>query len=91
MVVAVRVPVPLRRMTNGQDRVCTQGGSLTEVIVSLDKQFPGMRERLCDEHGQLKRFINVYVNGEDIRFLSGLCTATKPGDEISFVPAVAGG
>ena len=91
MSVTVRIPTPLRRVTNGQDIVSVEGSAITDVIASLDAQFPGIRERLCDEGGQLRNFVNVYVNGEDVRFLDGLSTPTKSGDEISIVPAVAGG
>jgi molybdopterin synthase sulfur carrier subunit len=91
MSVMVRIPTPLRRVTNGQDKVNVEGSTLGEVVGSLDNEFPGIRERLCDEQGELRNFVNVYVNGEDIRFLQGLSTATNDGDEISIVPAVAGG
>ena len=91
MDVMVRIPTPLRRLTNGQDRATVEGGSLREIISSLEEQFPGMKERLCDEQGELRSFVNMYVNGEDIRFLNGLDTSTKAGDEVSVVPAVAGG
>ena len=91
MSVTVRVPTPLRRVTNGQDRVSVEGTNLNEIIASLEDQFPGIKERLCDELGEMRNFVNIYVNGEDVRFLDGLTTATKSGDEISIVPAVAGG
>ena len=92
MSVMVRIPTPLRRVTNGQDKVSIErAATLSEIVGSLDSQFPGIKERLCDEQGELRNFVNVYVNGEDVRFLDGLGTATKSGDEISIVPAVAGG
>jgi molybdopterin synthase sulfur carrier subunit len=91
MSVMVRIPTPLRRITQGQDKVSVEGQTLNDVIASLDAQFPGIKERLCDEQGELRNFVNLYVNGEDVRFLDGLDTATNPGDEISVVPAVAGG
>lgn len=91
MSVLVRIPTPLRRVTNGQDKVNVEGSTLGEVVGSLENEFPGIKERLCDEQGELRNFVNVYVNGEDVRFLEGLNTATKEGDEISIVPAVAGG
>jgi molybdopterin synthase sulfur carrier subunit len=91
MSVMVRVPTPLRRLTGGQDKVSVEGGNLGDVIASLDSEFPGMKERICDEQGEIRNFVNLYVNGEDVRFEAGLETATKPGDEISIVPAVAGG
>ncbi len=91
MSVTVRIPTPLRRVTSGQDKVSADGNNLAEVINSLDSKFPGIKGRICDEQGQLRNFVNVYINGEDVRFLKGLNTATKSGDEISIVPAVAGG
>ncbi|MDI6857932.1 MAG: MoaD/ThiS family protein [Dehalococcoidia bacterium] len=91
MSVNVRIPVSLRRLTNNADSVISDGGTIAECIQSIDRRFPGLKERLCDETGELRRFVNVYVNGEDVRFLSGLQTALKDGDEVSIVPAVAGG
>jgi molybdopterin synthase sulfur carrier subunit len=91
MSVTVRIPTPLRRVTNGQDRVVVGEGTLAEIVGLLDAQYPGIRERLCDETGELRNFVNVYVNGEDVRFLQGLESRVKAGDEISIVPAVAGG
>ena len=90
MSVTVRIPTPLRRVTNGVDKVTVEGETLNAIIVGLDEQYPGLKERLCDEEGELRNFVNVYVNGEDVRFLDGLNTATKTGDDISIVPAVAG-
>jgi len=87
----VRIPTPLRRLTNGQDQISVSGLILADVITELDAQFPGLKERLCDTAGELHRFVNIYVNGEDVRFLKGLATAIKAGDEVSIVPAVAGG
>jgi molybdopterin synthase sulfur carrier subunit len=91
MSVTVRIPTPLRRVTNGQDRVAVDGATLSEIIGSLDSQFPGLKNRLCDDSGELRNFVNVYINGEDVRFLQGLGSTTKSGDEVSIVPAVAGG
>ena len=91
MSVLVRIPTPLRRVTSGQDKVTVKGATLNEIVASLNAQFPGIKERICDDTGELRNFVNVYVNGEDVRFLEGLSTATKSGDEISIVPAVAGG
>lgn len=91
MTVKVRIPAPLRKLTNDQDVVNGDGGTLASCIEALERQFPGLKERLCEETGELRRFVNVYVNGEDVRFQSGLQTALKPGDEVSIVPAVAGG
>ncbi len=78
-------------MTGGADQVNVAGSKISEVIASLDSEYPGIKQRLCDEQGEIRSFVNVYVNGEDVRFLSGLDTATSDGDEISIVPAVAGG
>ena len=91
MSVTVRIPTPLRKLTNELDVVGGDGGTLTSCIESLEQQYPGLKERLCDETGELRRFVNVYVNGEDVRFLAGMATALKAGDEVSIVPAVAGG
>ena len=91
MSVTVRIPTPLRKLTNELDVVSGDGGTLMACIDSLEEQYPGLRERLCDEAGELRRFVNVYVNGEDVRFLSGLETTLKAEDEVSIVPAVAGG
>ena len=91
MSVKVRIPTPLRKLTDGQDVVTGDGGTLASCIDGLEAQYPGLKERLCDERGELRRFVNVYVNGEDIRFQQGMETPIKAGDEISIVPAVAGG
>lgn len=91
MSVMVRVPAPLRRLTNGQDKVSADGDSVNEVVSHLEDQYPGIKARICDEQGELRTFVNLYVNGEDVRFLDGLSTSTASGDEISVVPAVAGG
>ncbi|HAL47336.1 MAG: MoaD/ThiS family protein [SAR202 cluster bacterium] len=91
MSITVRIPTPLRRVTDGQDKVDVEGSTIKEIIDSLDGQFPAIKERLCDEQGQLRNFVNIYVNGEDLRFLDGIDSSVKEGDEISIVPAVAGG
>lgn len=91
MSVVVRIPTPLRRMTNGQDKVEVQAAALSAMIDSLEAAYPGIKERLIDENGELRYFVNIYLNGEDVRFLQGLDTAAAAGDEISIVPAVAGG
>jgi molybdopterin synthase sulfur carrier subunit len=91
MSVTVRIPTPLRKLTNEQDVVSSDGGTLMACIEALDQQFPGLKERLLDETGELRRFLNVYVNGEDVRFQDGMRTALSAGDEVSIVPAVAGG
>ena len=91
MSVLVRIPTPLRRMTNGLDKVEMESSNLSELVEKLDTEYPGFKERLVDENGELRYFVNVYVNGEDVRFLKGLETSTDSGDEVSIVPAVAGG
>lgn len=91
MSVVVRVPTPLRKVTNGQETVDVNGATVEEGLANLESQYPGIKERIVDPDGQLHRFVNIYVNGEDIRFLEGLATAVKDGDELSIVPAVAGG
>ncbi|MEX0785992.1 MAG: ubiquitin-like small modifier protein 1 [Dehalococcoidia bacterium] len=92
MAVTVRIPTPLRKLTNEQDIVsANESGSLSELIDALEAQFPGLKERICDETGELRRFVNVYVNGEDVRFMSGIKTAIEADAEVSIVPAVAGG
>lgn len=92
MPVTVRIPTPLRKLTNEQESVvANESSTLTELIDALEHDYPGLKERLCDETGALRRFVNVYVNGEDVRFLSGLQTPIQSGAEVSIVPAVAGG
>ena len=91
MAVTVRIPTPLRRITNGVDKVNVDAQDLRSVIDALNKAHPGIKDRLCDESGELRHFVNVFLNGEDVRYLQGLGTATKTGDEVSIVPAVAGG
>ena len=91
MSVIVRVPTPLRRYTEGQAQVAVEGTTLTEVVDHLEGQYTGLRERLLDESGNIRRFVNIFVNEEDIRFQEGLGTAVNDGDEISIVPAIAGG
>ena len=91
MPVNVRIPTPLRKLTKDKDTVQTTGTTIQEIIDSLEKQYPGLKERLCDERGELRRFVNVYLNDEDIRFAQGKSTPVKDGDEISVIPAIAGG
>jgi len=88
---SIRIPMPLRKLTNEVDVVNTDAQSLSEAVERLESDFPGIKERIVDETGQIRRFVNIYVNGEDVRFLDNLATALKPGDEVSIVPAVAGG
>jgi len=91
MPVLVRIPTPLRAVTKGHAEVQAKGDTIQDLVADLDRQFPGLRERLIDEAGELRRFINIYVNQEDIRFLQSRQTALKDGDEVSIVPAIAGG
>ena len=91
MSVLVRIPTPLRRMTGGKDKVEVESSTLSEMVDTLESEYPGFKERLVDENGELRYFVNIYVNGEDVRFLQGLETVTSTGDEVSIVPAVAGG
>jgi molybdopterin synthase sulfur carrier subunit len=91
MPVNVKIPTPLRGLTGDRDTVPGEGATLGDLVGHLESSYPGMRERLCDDTGSLRRFVNVYINGEDVRFLSGLESALKEGDEVSIVPAVAGG
>ena len=91
MAVTVRVPTPLRRLTNGQGEVEVDAGSVREAIEKLEEQYPGFKERILDEKGELRRFVNLYLNDEDVRFLKGADTELKDGDVLSIVPAIAGG
>ena len=91
MTVRVRVPTPLRKFTNGADEVNAQGNNVRSLVEDLERKFPGIKERICDDGGKIRRFVNVYVNGDDIRFLQNLETTLKEGDNISIVPAIAGG
>jgi molybdopterin converting factor small subunit len=91
MAIQVLIPTPLQKFTGDQATVSLEASSVDELIVALDGSFPGLKERLCDEQGKPRRFLNVYVNSEDIRFLDNQATALKEGDEVSIVPAVAGG
>ncbi len=89
--IKVRIPTPLRPLTKGQGEVESAAANIVEMIGSLDATYPGLKNRLCDEKGDLRRFVNIYVNEEDIRFLNGKDTSLKDGDEVSIVPAIAGG
>ena len=91
MAINVRIPTPLRKLTHEKDTVQATGGTIQQLLDSLEQQYPGLKERLCDEKGELRRFVNLYLNDEDIRFAKGKDTAVKDGDEISIIPAIAGG
>jgi molybdopterin converting factor small subunit len=89
--VHVRVPTILRTYTGGESEVTAEGGTLSEVLDNLDSSYSGIRGRIVDDSGELRRFVNVYVGNDDVRFLDGLATATPDGTQISVIPAVAGG
>ncbi len=91
MPISVRIPTPLRKFTGGAESVTASGGTVAAVVQDIEGRHPGLKERICDDAGKVRRFVNLYVNGEDIRFLSSLDTPVKEGDEISIVPAIAGG
>jgi sulfur-carrier protein len=89
--IKVRIPTPLRPLTKGQGEVEAQASNIAGMIETLNEAHPGLKDRLCDESGELRRFVNIYVNEEDIRFLKGKETSLNDGDEVSIVPAIAGG
>lgn len=91
MPVNVRIPTPLRKLTNNEELVEVRPGTVDTAIKELQSRYPGIEERLVDEHGAVRRFVNVYVNEEDIRFLKNQETPLKDGDEVSIIPAIAGG
>jgi molybdopterin synthase sulfur carrier subunit len=91
MAVIVRIPTPLQKFTKNQSEVQAEGTTIQEVLAHLDSSFPGIRERLCDEQGMVRKFINLYLNDEDIRFIGGEKTVLKDGDELAIIPAIAGG
>ena len=87
----VKIPTPLRKLTNGETSVDADGATISAIVDSLDSSYPGLRERLLDDSGELRHFVNIYLNGEDVRYLDGLNSAVGENDELSIVPAVAGG
>lgn len=91
MPIQVRIPTPLRKLTGGAESVIASGSTIAAIVQDLERRHPGLKERICDADGKVRRFVNVYVNGDDIRFQSNLDTPVKDGDEISIVPAIAGG
>ena len=88
---SIRIPMPLRKLTNDADIVTTDASTLADAVERLEADYPGIKERLVGDDGEIRRFVNIYVNGEDVRFLSNLATALGASDEVSIVPAVAGG
>lgn len=91
MAVTVRIPTVLRNLTNEKDRIEIDASNIDEMIQALESTFPGVKAKLCDDSGKLRRFVNVFVGEEDIRFLDGQETALNDGDDIDIVPAIAGG
>ena len=91
MTIPVRIPTPLRKLTLNQEVVEADGATIRELIESLERTYPGLKERICDEQDQIRRFVNVFLNDEDVRFLNESETQVKLGDEVSIVPAIAGG
>ena len=91
MAIKVLIPTPLQKFTNNEATVECDAGNISGLMDTLDSRFPGIKARLCDDQGELRRFVNFYVNSEDIRFLEGKETSLSDGDEVSIVPAVAGG
>lgn len=87
----IRIPTPLRKLTGEREVVQADGATIGELFQSLEASYPGLSDRICDEAGNVRRFVNVYLNDEDIRFLEEKETPVKEGDEISIVPAIAGG
>ncbi len=91
MPIKVRIPTPLRKITNGADEVTAEGSNVSAAIEDLEKNYPGLKERICEADGKLRRFVNIYLNDEDIRFKKNMETELKDNDELSIIPAIAGG
>jgi len=91
MTIPVRIPTPLRKLTLNQEVVEADGATIRELIESLERTYPGLKDRICDEQDQIRRFVNVFLNDEDVRFLNESETQVKLGDEVIIVPAIAGG
>jgi sulfur-carrier protein len=91
MTIQVRIPVQLRALTNGEEVVTATGRSVSEIIEDIDGKYPGVRDRICEADGKVRRFVNIFVNEEDIRFLDNLQTPISENDEVSIIPAIAGG
>ena len=87
----VRIPTPLRKLTEGKEEVAASGATIGEVLSNLDRAYPGIKARICDDSGAVRKFVNIFANDEDIRFLKNLDTPVKESDEVSIVPAIAGG
>jgi sulfur-carrier protein len=91
MAVIVRIPTPLQKLTNNMAEVAVEASTIGEMVEHLEQKYPGIKERLCDDSGRLRRFVNIYVNEEDIRFLENENTPVQDGSEVSIIPAIAGG
>lgn len=91
MSVVVRIPTPLRKMTQNEAEVSAEGSDIASLIDDLENNYPGIKDRICDDQGEIRRFVNIYLNDEDIRFLQGQSTSLDDGDEVSIIPAIAGG
>lgn len=91
MAVTVRIPTPLQGLTKNKGEVEAKGNTIKDLVDDLERQYPGIKERICDDTGAVRRFVNIYVNDEDIRFLEGDDTKVKAGDDVSIIPAIAGG
>ena len=91
MAITVRIPTPLQKLTGDQPEISASGSTVRDLLDDLERKYPGLKSRLCDGEGKLRRFVNIYVNEEDIRFLKQESTPVKDGDEVSIIPAIAGG
>lgn len=91
MGIKVRIPTPLRKLTNGESEVEASGTNISELIDDLEKSYPGIKGKLCEENGNVRKFLNIYLNDDDIRFMDSLATEVRDGDNISLIPAIAGG
>ena len=91
MTIKVKIPTPLRKLTDDNSTVTVSGSDITGIISDLDTKYPGIKDRICEENGEIRPFVNIFVNGEDIRYLDGLNSKLSEDDEVSIVPAVAGG
>lgn len=91
MGVSVRIPTPLRKLTQGKSEVEAAGGSVADIIDDLENNYPGLKEKLCEENGAVRKFLNIYLNDEDIRFMDSLATEVRDGDTLALIPAIAGG
>ena len=91
MGVNVRIPTPLRKITDGKSEVEARGSNILEIIEDLEASYPGIKGKLCEENGSVRKFLNIYINDDDIRFMDSLDTEVRDGDSISLIPAIAGG